>query len=111
MNLPTSFVLPRGRGWVARRRGGLMRQSADLRVSRPGLRRHAGAIAGPRDVGARMATDAGTGDVTDRFSLVGGGPFDALLDRFGLIGADQLPTWRAAVVMALLAWMPPAALP
>lgn len=57
-----------------------------------------------------MATDAGTGDVTDRFSLVGGGPFDALLDRFGLIGEDQLPTWRAAVVMALLAWMPPAAL-
>jgi len=57
-----------------------------------------------------MATDAGTGDVTDRFSLVGGGPFDALLDRFGLIGEDQLPTWRAAVVMALLAWTPPAAL-
>ena len=57
-----------------------------------------------------MATDAGTGDVTDRFSLVGGGPFDALLDRFGLIGEDRLPTWRAAVVMALLAWMPPAAL-
>jgi hypothetical protein len=57
-----------------------------------------------------MARDAGTGDVADRFSLMGGGPFDALLDRFGLIGEDQLPTWRAAVVMALLAWMLPAAL-
>ena len=57
-----------------------------------------------------MARDAGTGDLADRFSLMGGGPFDALLDRFGLIGEDQLPTWRAAVVMALLAWMLPAAL-
>jgi len=30
-----------------------------------------------------------------------------LLDRFGLIGEDLLPTWRAAIVMALLAWMLP----
>ena len=32
------------------------------------------------------------------------------LDRLGLLGADRLPTPRAAVAMALLAWLPPAIL-
>jgi hypothetical protein len=41
-----------------------------------------------------------------RFSLVVGGPFYALLSRLGLTGADQLPTQRAAIALALLAWLP-----
>jgi hypothetical protein len=40
------------------------------------------------------------------FSLVAGGPFHRLLRSIGLLGADQLPTWRTAVVLALLAWLP-----
>lgn len=46
----------------------------------------------------------------ERFSLVAGGPFHAALRRFGLIGADQFPSRRAAVLLALLAWLPPALL-
>ena len=45
-----------------------------------------------------------------QFSLVAGGPFYTLLLRFGLLGPDQLPTWRTAVFLALLAWLPPALL-
>ncbi len=45
-----------------------------------------------------------------RFSLVVGGPFSWLLQRLGLTGADQLPTGRSAVIVALLAWLPPALL-
>ncbi len=54
--------------------------------------------------------DPGSGDPTDRFSLVVGGPFHAILRRLGLVGADQLPTRRAALGLALLAWLPPALL-
>lgn len=52
----------------------------------------------------------GPGDPADRFSLVAGGPFHAVLSRLGLTGADQLPTRRAALGLALLAWLPPALL-
>jgi len=51
-----------------------------------------------------------TGDAAERFSLVVGGPFHAALRRLGLTGADQLPTRRAAIGLALLAWLPPALL-
>ena len=47
-----------------------------------------------------------SGDTADRFSLVVGGPFHALLRRLGLLGADLLPTWRAAISLALFAWLP-----
>lgn len=39
-----------------------------------------------------------------RFSLVVGGPFHALLRRFGGLGDDGLPTPRVAFVLALVAW-------
>lgn len=52
--------------------------------------------------------ESGSDKSSDRFSLVGGGPFHTLLGRFGLIGSDQLPTPVAAVVLAWLAWLPPA---
>jgi hypothetical protein len=55
-------------------------------------------------------TDTGSEDHAERFSLVVGGPFYALLSRLGLTGADQLPTLRAAFALALLAWLPPALL-
>ena len=58
----------------------------------------------------RPLTGSGSADATDRFSLVAGGPFSAVLGRLGLIGADQLPTRRAAIGLALLAWLPPALL-
>lgn len=54
--------------------------------------------------------DSASGDSADRFSLVVGGPFHALLRRLGLTGADQLPTQRAAFCLALFAWLPPALL-
>jgi hypothetical protein len=54
--------------------------------------------------------DPGSGDSADRFSLVAGGPFHAVLRRLGLLGADRLPTPRAAIGLALLAWLPPALL-
>ena len=44
-----------------------------------------------------------------RFSLVGGGPFNALLGRAGLLGPDQLPGARCALLIALAAWLVPAA--
>lgn len=43
-------------------------------------------------------------------ALVQGGPFHALLRRLRLTGADQLPTRRAALGLALLAWLAPALL-
>lgn len=46
----------------------------------------------------------------ERFSLVVGGPFHTLLRHCGLIGADLLPTWRAAALLALLAWSIPVTL-
>ena len=57
-----------------------------------------------------MGIDTGPADLTEPFSLVAGGPFAALLSRLGLLGEDQLPTWRAALVLALFAWLPPAVL-
>jgi hypothetical protein len=45
-----------------------------------------------------------------RFSLVVGGPFHAALGRLGLLGADRLPTPRAAIGLAAVAWLPPALL-
>jgi hypothetical protein len=60
--------------------------------------------------GRRQPLDSGSGDPADRFSLVLGGPFHAVLRRLGLTGADQLPALRAASVLALLAWLPPALL-
>lgn len=46
----------------------------------------------------------------ERFSLVVGGPFHVVLRRLGLTGADQLPTQRAALGLALVAWAVPALL-
>lgn len=47
---------------------------------------------------------------SSRFSLVVGGPFHGTLRRLGLTGKDQLPTRRAALVLALTAWLLPALL-
>ena len=44
----------------------------------------------------------------DRFSLVAGGPFHRILRRLGLIGTDELPMRLAAIILALVAWLPPA---
>jgi hypothetical protein len=52
----------------------------------------------------------GADEAAERFSLVAGGPLNALLGRLGLIGDDRLPTPLAAVVLALVAWLPPALL-
>lgn len=54
--------------------------------------------------------DSGGRDLAVRFSLVTGGPFHAALKCLGLTGADELPTRRAALSLALLAWLPPALL-
>ena len=55
-----------------------------------------------------MATESG--ESHDRFSLVAGGPFHALLRQLRWVGKDLLPTRRAALNLALLAWFTPAAL-
>jgi hypothetical protein len=57
-----------------------------------------------------QVTAAESGDPLERFSLVAGGPFHALLRRLRLTGPDQLPTPYAALLLALLAWLPPALL-
>jgi len=44
------------------------------------------------------------------FSLVLGGPFHRLLGHARLAGDDGLPTMRAGLVLAFLAWLPPALL-
>lgn len=54
--------------------------------------------------------DTGSGARAPHFSLVVGGPFYAVLSRLGLTGADRLPLPRAAVALALLAWLAPALL-
>ena len=53
---------------------------------------------------------SGSDDNSDRFSLVVGGPFHGLLSRLGLTGEDSLPTLQAALILALVAWLPPALL-
>jgi hypothetical protein len=52
--------------------------------------------------------NSGPGSFEGRFSLVVGGPFHGLLRRLRLTGADELPTLRGALALALLAWLPPA---
>ena len=54
-------------------------------------------------------TDADTEAPAPRFSLVGGGLFNGLLGRAGLLGPDQLPSVRCALLLALLAWLVPGA--
>lgn len=49
-----------------------------------------------------------TAATRERFSLVAGGPFNDLLGRLGLLGADQLPSARAALILSLLCWLAPA---
>ena len=44
------------------------------------------------------------------FSLVASGAFHRVLGRCRLLGQDQLPTWRTAFLLALLAWGAPAAM-
>lgn len=58
----------------------------------------------------RPLPEAVPAETLERFSLVAGGPFHRVLSRVGLIGADQLPTRSAALVLASLAWLPPALL-
>ena len=54
-------------------------------------------------------SDAKTEMVSDdRFSLVRGGPFQMLLGRLHLLDTEHLPSLRAAFLLALLAWLPPA---
>lgn len=55
-------------------------------------------------------TDTAGSDENERFSLVTGGPFNKALRRIGLVGTDQLPTRRTVIVLASLAWLPPALL-
>lgn len=45
-----------------------------------------------------------------RFSLVIGGPFHGLLMQTRLLGEDRLPSWRAGILVGLLAWLPSALL-
>jgi len=52
--------------------------------------------------------DTETGTQAPHLSLVVGGPFHTLLTRLGLTAADRLPTPRAAIGLALLAWAIPA---
>lgn len=47
-------------------------------------------------------------DLPEHFSLVAGGGFHQFMGRLGLLGEDQLPSYRAAVAVALLAWSIPA---
>jgi hypothetical protein len=46
----------------------------------------------------------------ERFSLVAGGPFHALLGRCGLLGVDGLPSITASLMLPLLAWFIPTVL-
>lgn len=50
------------------------------------------------------------GDQSMPFSLVAGGPFNQVLARLGLLGKAGVPSLKAAVFLALLAWLPPASL-
>lgn len=47
-------------------------------------------------------------DLPERFSLVAGGGFHAMLGRIGFLGDDQLPSFNAALVLAFVAWSIPA---
>ena len=58
-----------------------------------------------------VATDvAGEADLPERFSLVAGGWFHSVLGRLGLLQDDQLPSLKAALVLAIVAWSIPAAI-
>jgi len=48
--------------------------------------------------------------VDEKFSLVIGGPFYRLQQRVGLLGPDLLPPLSTAVLLAVIAWLPPAVL-
>jgi len=47
-------------------------------------------------------------DLPERFSLVAGGAFHALLGRMGALGPDRLPTRATALALALIAFFIPA---
>jgi hypothetical protein len=59
---------------------------------------------------AAETTEAERHDTEERFSLVAGGPFNALLGHAGLLAENQLPSAAAALCLALLAWLVPAML-
>lgn len=52
-----------------------------------------------------MADDEGR-----RLSLIIGGPFHGFLQRLRLLGPDRLPGFRAAAILAAIAWLLPASL-
>jgi hypothetical protein len=52
--------------------------------------------------------DAEEEGLPERFSLVAGGGFHSLVARFGLLEEDGLPSYTAAVGLALIAWSIPA---
>ena len=52
--------------------------------------------------------NAGPADASRRLSLVVGGPFHTALRRLGWVGKDELPLTRAAAIVAVAAWLPPA---
>lgn len=57
-----------------------------------------------------MPREPGSDEPAVRFSLVIGGPLHAVLGRLGLLEADGLPGWRAALGLVLVAWLVPALL-
>jgi hypothetical protein len=61
----------------------------------------------PRD---DAAVEDAQEDLPARFSIVAGGPFHVLLRRLRLLEGDGLPGRRAAVSLALVAWLIPALL-
>lgn len=60
----------------------------------------------PGPLAGRAEADS---EIPERFSLVAGGGYHALLGRCGWLNDDGLPTTRTALVLALLAWSLPAA--
>lgn len=55
-------------------------------------------------------TEAEDKPEAERFSIVLGGPFHAILRGLGLVGNDGLPTVSATIALVVLAWLPPALL-
>jgi hypothetical protein len=58
--------------------------------------------------GVEEAIDGSQEDLPQRFSLVAGGAFHSLLGRLGLLEDDMLPSRRAAILLALVAFSIPA---